>query len=222
MSPMRYPYSRLVFAAGLAAALSLSSLGIAADMPMPPAPSTDLTKIPKATYALDPNHVNVVFKISHLGFSTFIGRFNTIGGELAFNSSKPEKSKLTVKIDPASVDTKVAKLDEHLKGEDFFNVAKFPEVTFKSAKIEKLSESTGKVTGDLTLHGVTKPVTLDVVFHGAGLFPMTGAMTLGFDAEAKIKRSDFGIDKYIPMVGDEVTLIIEAEFHVPPPAEKKP
>jgi polyisoprenoid-binding protein YceI len=225
MSSLRVPLlaAGLTVALGLSA-IGLSTIGLAADQPaqaptMPPGPSTNLTAVPKGTYMLDPSHANVVFKISHLGFSTFIGRFNTIGGELDLNSKKPEKSKLNVKIDPASVDTKVAKLDEHLKGADFFDVAKYPAVTFKSTKIEKLTDSTGKVTGDLTLHGVTKPVTLDVVFHGAAPHMMTKAMTLGFDAETKIKRSDFGITAFVPAVGDEVTLLIEAEFSLP--AEKK-
>jgi polyisoprenoid-binding protein YceI len=205
-----------LLAAGLAAFLCVSSIALAADQPAaPPAPTTDLSAVPKGDYVMDLSHTNVIFKVNHLGFSTFIGRFNTASGALAFNSKRPEKSKLTVKLDPASVDTKVAKLDEHLKGADFFDVAKFPAVTFKSTKIEKLTDTTGKVTGDLTLHGVTKPVTLDVTFHGAGPHAMSKAMTLGFGAKTTIKRSDFGISTYVPMVGDEVMLIIESEFNQP-------
>ena len=219
MPSLRVP----LLAAGLTAALTFSSFGLAADQPAPAAPagpSTDLSAVPKATYNLDPAHTNIIFVINHLGFSNMIGRFDTIGGALDFNSKKPEKSKLTVKVDAASVDTKVAKLDEHLKGADFFDVAKYPDIKFKSTKVEKLSDSTGKITGDLTLHGVTKPVTLDVTFHGAGPHMMTKAMVLGFGAKATIKRSDFGISQYVPMVGDEVTLIIESEFDQPVPEKK--
>ena len=224
---MTFDSSRILAAGGLAVMLAFSSAAFAADQPAaappapPPGPSTDATIVPKGTYTLDPAHTNVIFKISHLGFSNFIGRFDTIGGELTFNGKKPEKSKLNVKVDPASVDTKVAKLDEILKSDGFFDVAKFPAVTFKSTKVEKLTDTTGKVTGDLTLHGVTKPVVLDVTFHGAGANPMSKAMILGFAAQTTIKRSDFGITKYAPMLGDDVTLIIETEFGPPPAPEKK-
>ena len=211
--------THLVLAGCFAAALALTPLARAADMPAPPAPSTDLTNIPKGDYKLDPDHANVVFQISHLGYSTFIGRFDKITGDLNFNSAKPEKSKLKVTVDAGSIDTKVAALDEHLKKADFFDTAKYPEITFKSTKVEKLSDSTGRVTGDLTLHGVTKPVTLDVTFHGGGANPMMKKVILGFGAVTKIKRSDFGISQYVPMVGDEVTLIIEAEFDQAPEAK---
>jgi polyisoprenoid-binding protein YceI len=203
-------------AVGLGAFLALSSAALAADAPaaapQPALSSTDLTKVAKGSYALDPDHANVIFEISHLGFSEYIGRFDKISGTLDFNNTKPEKSKLKVSIDTASIDTKVAALDTHLKTADFFDATKYPEIKFKSTKVEKLSDTTGKVTGDLTLHGVTKPVTLDVTFHGAGTHPMTKKSVIGFGARGTIKRSDFGMDKYISMVGDEVTLVIESEF----------
>lgn len=215
------PSPRLpLLAAGLAAVLSLSSFALAQDQP-PPAPTTELSAVPKGKYTVDLGHTNVLFKVSHLGFSTFIGRFDTISGELELNPKKPEKSKLTAKIDPASVNTKVDKLDEHMKNEDFFNVAKYPAITFKSTKIEKLTDTTGKVTGDLTMLGVTKPVTFDVTFHGFGLHPFTKAPTLGFAAKTVVKRSEFGMTKYAPGIGDEVTVVIQSEFNKPAPAEKK-
>ena len=104
------------------------------------------------------------------------------------------------------------KLDEKLKSDAFFDTAKFPTATFKSTTIEMTGADTGKLAGDLTLHGVTKPVTLDVAFNGAGTPPMTKLYIVGFDAVGKLKRSDFGITNYIPLVGDEVELVISAEF----------
>jgi polyisoprenoid-binding protein YceI len=205
--------AQFALAAGFAAALALSTYAFGADAPpAPPAVSTDLTNIPSDKYSLDPNHANVVWQISHMGFSTLMGRFDKIAGTLDFNSKKPEKSKLKVTLETASIDSKVPALDTHLKGEDFFQADKYPEIKFKSTKIEKLSDSTGKVTGDLTLHGVTKPITLDVIFHGGGTHPMTKKAVIGFDAKTTIKRSEFGMEKYVQFVGDDVTLLISAEF----------
>ena len=104
------------------------------------------------------------------------------------------------------------KLDAKLKSDAFFDVAKFPKATFKSTNIELTGEGTGKLTGDLTLHGVTKPVTLDVTFNGAGTAPMTQLYVIGFDAVGTLKRSDFGIKNFVPLVGDEVKLVISCEF----------
>ena len=103
-------------------------------------------------------------------------------------------------------------MDAHLKSPDFFDAAKFPTASFKSTKIEVTGPSSGKITGDLTLHGVTKPVTLNASFNGGGINPMSKAYVLGFNATGTVKRSEFGISTYVPAVGDEVTLTISAEF----------
>ncbi len=176
------------------------------------APSTSLETTPSGTYKIDNSHTNVLFSLSHMGFSNYYGRFNVIEGSLNFDAKSPEKSKVDVKIDIASIDTNSAELEKKLVGADWFDAAKFPNATFTSTKIEKLSEATGKIYGDLTIHGVTKPVVMDVVFNGAGQNPIVAVQQLGFSAKTKIKRSDFGVAQYIPMVGDEVTLTIEAEF----------
>lgn len=172
----------------------------------------NLTEIPGGKYKLDGSHANVVFLISHAGFSTYVGRFNTVEGNLKFNTTKPTKSTLSVVIDANSVDTISDALDEHLRKADFFEVEKYPTIKFKSTKIEKIDDQTGKVTGDLTLHGVTKPVTFDVTFNGGGVFGPTKAYRVGFSARTAIKRSDFGMTTYLQFLGDDVSLIIEAEF----------
>ncbi len=184
------------------------------------APSTSLDGVPSGKYMIDNSHTNVLFGLSHMGFSQYYGRFNVITGTLEFDAKAPEKSKLDVKIDIASIDTNSAELEKKLVGADWFDAAKFPSATFVSTKVEKTSATKGKVTGDLTIHGVTKPVVLDVTFNGAGQNPIAAVPQLGFSATTKIKRSDFGVAQYVPMVGDEVTLTIESELQLP--ADTKP
>lgn len=176
-------------------------------------PSTALDKTPSGRYALDASHTSVLFNLSHLGFSHYFGRFNTVEGTLEFNAAAPEKSTLAVTIDVASIDTNNAELEGKLKGPEWFDAQKFPKATFTSTSIEKLSDTKGKLTGNLTLHGITKPVVLDVTFNGAGTNPFSAEQALGFSAQGDIKRSDFGIAAYLPAVGDVVTLTIETEFH---------
>ena len=177
-------------------------------------PSTTLENTPSGTYTLDPSHANILFGVSHLGFSHYYGRFDKIDGTLKFDAKAPENSTLTVTTDVASIDTNNQKLEGELKSAQWFDATKFPTATFTSTKVEKLSPTTGKLYGNLTLHGVTKPVVLDVTFNGAGTNPIVAIQQLGFSAKGTIKRSDFGITQYIPMVGDEVALTIEAEFHL--------
>ena len=177
-------------------------------------PKSLLDKATSGTYSIDPTHTNVLFSLSHLGFSNYYGRFDTIAGNLVFDAKDPEKSKLDVTIDVASIDTNNEKLQGELKGPQWFDAAKFPTATFTSTSIEKLSPTSGKVTGNLTLHGVTKPVTLDVTLNGAGSNPIMKVEELGFSAKTTISRSDFGVSQYVPMVGDNVTLIIESELHL--------
>ncbi len=162
-------------------------------------------------YKVDPAHTSVAFIINHVGFSNLIGRFNTVAGDLTFDKDAVEKSTLAVTIDTASVDTNHAKRDEHLKSPDFFNTKEFPKLTFKSTRIEKTGATTGKLYGDMTLLGVTKPVVLDVTFNKDGVSPASKLETAGFSARGTLKRSDFGMKYGVPAIGDEVTLLIEAE-----------
>ena len=178
------------------------------------APSTALDAATSGTYEIEPTHTSVLFGISHLGFSQFHGRFNTVSGEMNFDAKAPEQSSVNITIDIASIDTNHAELEGKLKGDEWFDAATFATATFKSTKVEKLTDTTGKVTGDLTLHGVTKPVTLDVTFNGSGNNPFSNKPMLGFSAKGAIKRSDFGISAFIPMVGDDVSLAIESELQL--------
>lgn len=184
--------------------------------PEPPAPPTlDLSKAPSGIYTIDKGHAFILYKISHLGFSNYRGRMDDFDSQLTFDAKDPEKSSLSVVINTASTDSNNPKLDDHYHN-TFFNIAKFPTATFKSTKVTKTGPDTGKVEGELTLLGVTKPVTLDVKFHGYGIMPFVKKETLGFSAVAHIKRSDFGMTAYLPMVGDDVDLEIEAEYSYAP------
>lgn len=165
-----------------------------------------------ATYTLDPGHTQVVFSWNHFGYSNPTAQFRKIEGTLDFDAAQPTRASVQVTIPLASVNSNVEKLDEHLQAEDFFDSAKYPEATFKSTKVEQgAGENRLKVTGDLTLHGVTKPIVLDVTVNKAGEHPMRKVPAAGFDATATIKRSEFGITKYVPMVSDDITLRITTE-----------
>ncbi|MDV7339552.1 YceI family protein [Terasakiella sp. A23] len=165
-------------------------------------------------YTFDKSHTSIEFYINHLGFSNFQGEFQDFDGTLIFDEAKPENSSVDVTIDVNSVDTDVDKLDAHLKAADFFNVAKHPSMTFKSKSIAVTGEKTGKITGDFTLLGVTKEVTLDVTLNKSANHPMMKVPAVGFSATGMIKRSDFGMTTYVPAVGDEVTIRIETEAQV--------
>jgi len=164
------------------------------------------------TYEMDTSHTHAGFKISHLGFSETYGNFRDVTGTLKLNADKPEDAKLNVTIKTASIDSGFDARDEHLRKDDFLNVEKFPTMTFTSTKVERTSDTTADVMGDLTLLGVTKPLTLKVTLNKIGENPMNKKATAGFSATGSLKRSDFGLTTYLPAIGDEVTLLISSEF----------
>ncbi len=168
--------------------------------------------VPSGTYEMDKTHAYILFSYSHLGLSFPVVRFNDFDVDLNFDAQDPSKSSLMVTIEAASVDSGVEKLDDHLKSADFFDAAAYPRMTFKATSIEVTGENTGRVMGDLTIKEVSKPVTLDVTLNKAFQHPMKNKPALGFSATGRLKRSDWGLDKYVPVVSDEVTLRIEAEF----------
>lgn len=166
-----------------------------------------------APYTIDTGHTHVGFKVSHLGFSDTYGTFNNVAGTIDLDRDNPEKSSVNVDIRTASIDTNHEKRDEHLRGPDFFDVGKFPDITFKSTKVERTGDKTAKVTGDLTMMGVTKQVTLDTTLLASGPYPLDKSVTAaGFNATTTIKRSDFGMTAYVPMISDEVEITISTEL----------
>ena len=166
------------------------------------------------TYTLDPNHTNINWTANHFGFSNPSGRFGVKEGTLVIDEAAPANSTVNVTIDVTGLVTGIPKFDEHLKSADFLDAAKFGEATFKSTKVEPGPDNTAKVTGDLTLHGVTKPVVLDVKLNKQGEHPMNKKKTVGFSGSTTIKRSEFGIDMHVPAVSDEVKITIESEASV--------
>jgi polyisoprenoid-binding protein YceI len=164
-------------------------------------------------YTLDPQHTAVVWNISHLGFSTPSGKFMA-GGTLELDEAKPQNSKVNVVIQMAGLVTGLEELDKHLKGKLFFDTTQFPTATFVSDKVVMGNKKTAKIYGILTLHGVSKPITLDVTFNKTGVNPINNKKTVGFSATAQLKRSDFEINTLLPDVGDEVKLNIQAEAYL--------
>lgn len=168
---------------------------------------------PSGTYEIDPSHSKVGFEIAHLVISSVEGRFNQFAGEIVI-SDKPETSRVNAKIDMASIDTGMKKRDDHLRGADFFDAGKYPDMTFQSKKITK--DGSGiHILGDLTIHGVTKEVTLDGKLFGV-VKDMSGNDRIAAQASTQINRKDFGLtwNKLIeagPVVGDEVTISLRIE-----------
>lgn len=162
-------------------------------------------------YTLDKPHTQIVFTVNHLGFSHSMGKFTDYSGDFTFDRTQPENSKVAVTIKATSLDLSDEKWNEHMKGPDFFNVEKFPEITFKSTGIKKLSDTTADITGDLTMLGVTKPVTLHTTHNKSDKFPFGEKYVSGFSARGTLKRSDFGMTYGLPAVGDDVELTIEVE-----------
>jgi polyisoprenoid-binding protein YceI len=164
------------------------------------------------TYTFEPEHTQGVVRWNHLGFANPTAQFNNVQGTLEFDQADPGRSSVMVTIPLTSMSTGVPGLNEDFQSSDFFDFAKFPAATFKSSKVEKgATPGTLKVVGDLNLHGITKPVALDVTINKVGTNPRNQVPTVGFEAIATLKRSDFGLGLYVPQVSDEVHLHITAE-----------
>lgn len=161
-------------------------------------------------YTVDSSHTYPQFSVSHLGFSIQRGQFQNTTGTVALDLEKRTGS-VDIKVDTNSLNSGFAKRDEHLKGDAFFNVQKFPAITFKSKKLVFSGKTLKSVEGDLTLLGVTKPVTLAVSHFHSGVNPISQKATVGAEASAKIKRSDYGMKTFLPAVGDDITINIQIE-----------
>jgi polyisoprenoid-binding protein YceI len=170
--------------------------------------ATSLPAFAAQTFNLDWEHTQVSFTYDHFGFSNPSSRLEQIKGTLELDQTDWSKSSVTVTMPLAGLHSGVEKLDKDLLSEKFFDAAKFPDITFKSTKVEKTGDHQLKVSGDLTAHGVTKPVTLDVKVNKIAENAMKNTTTAGFDADTSFKRSDFGVAAYVPKVSDEVRVHI--------------
>ncbi len=169
------------------------------------------------SWILDTAHTSVKFSARHMMISTVTGQFSKVSGTVDFDEAQPEKTQIYVKIAADSIDTKDAQRDAHLKSPDFLDVANYPYIEFKSTRVERTGENTARLHGDLTIRGVTKPVTLDVEFLGKARSPW-GTWSVGFEATGKINREDWGLTWNVVLetggwlVGKEVKIDIAAEF----------
>ncbi|MHA7772516.1 YceI family protein [Roseibium sp. M-1] len=162
-------------------------------------------------YDFDKSHANLAFSYNHLGYSTTEGRFGNWDGTLLIDKDDPSKSSIEFTIDITSLDTFFPDRNAHFLSPDFFDSAKYPTATFKSTKVEKTGDNQLAVTGDLTIKDITKPVTLTVDVTALGEHPMAKKDAAGFSVSTVLKRSDYGMDMYVPYVGDEVTVTFHAE-----------
>ena len=186
--------------------LLLASCASVPETPMPPAaPGEEI-------YAIDPGHTFPSFEISHLGWSTHRGRFNKTSGWITLNRAARSGS-IQLTIDADSIDTGDVRLEERLRKPDFLDTTTFPDITFRSNKLRFEGDALTAVDGDLTLRGVTRPVSLTVSLFRCGKFPVIGTEVCGANAETTIKRADFGISMYPSMIGGDVKLLIQVEAH---------
>lgn len=166
------------------------------------------------TYQVDPRHTQIVFSVSHFGLSHFDGIVAGASGSLTLDPAKPAASKLDVEVATDTLYTPVEKLTGELKDANWLDAEKFPKAHFVSTKIVQTGRDDAVIEGQLTLHGVTKPLTLHAHLVGAGVNPIDNAYTVGFEGKGVIKRTDFGIKTYAPMIGDNVNVTINAAFEL--------
>lgn len=166
------------------------------------------------TYVSEPTHRYITFSYLHQGLSRPMLRWRNWEGTLDWNAEDPTESSINVTIDATSIDSGVDVFDGHLNGDKFFNTAENPEITFVSTAVESTGATTGKVTGDLTMMGVTKPVILDVIYNTSSFDERNNVYKIGFSGTTQINRSDFGLGLYVPYISDEVDIQIEAEFEM--------
>lgn len=204
------------FAGTLRAAFSALALLIASSLCYA---GTPYAEMPAGKYTLDKTHAQLHWRVSHLGLINYTARFTDFDATLVYDPKDPEKSSLEATVNPLSLETdypypEETDFDKKLsEGKDWLNGKKFPTIKFTSTELKKIDDKTGTITGNLNFLGVTKPMTLNVTFNGAmAKQPFSKKPTLGFSAVGKIKRSDWGLTTYVPNIGDEVELLIEAEF----------
>ncbi len=174
--------------------------------------ATGIVKLAAGSYQLDSRHTSVLFKINHLGFTDYVGRFNKMDAQLEFDPKQLHSAKLSAVIDIASIDVNNPDLEETLRGASWFEAEKYPQAVFTTTSVQPINENSADFSGDLSLHGVTRPFVLHVTFNGGGTDLLTGSYTLGFTASGQLSRSEFGISYLVPAIADQVKIEVFAEF----------
>jgi polyisoprenoid-binding protein YceI len=172
----------------------------------------DPATVPTGTFRSDPNHTLVTFDVNHFGFTEFYGTFPKATGTLTLNRDAVRDGFVDVTVPIARVSTTNETLDGELRSAEWFDAQRFPTARFVSRRVVRTGPRSARIEGSVTLHGVTRPMTLVADFRGAGVNPLSKAYTVGFKATGHLRRSDFGVAKYVPLVGDDVTLTIAAAF----------
>jgi len=176
-------------------------------------PETSVQELRAGQYTLDKDHATLMFKINHLGFSSYIGRFNKFDANLDFDPENIADASLEVIVNTSSIDVNNTEFSEELRGSDWFDVATFPQAVFRTTSLLESNENSFVFAGDLTLLGVTQPVTLNVDFHGGGRNFLTRKYTLGFSGDVNFQRSAFGLDNLVAFgIGDDIELELHVEF----------
>ena len=206
--PIHTKRQALPLALLLAISLSLSACAAL----ITPKVEQSVSKLRAGQYSLDKAHATLLFKVKHMGLSTYVGRFNKLDASLDFDPANIANSKLSAVIQVASLDINNPGLKGDLMGAKWFNLANHPEVVFETTSVKELDQSSFEFTGDLSWRGVTKPMTLRATFHGGASNILTGKYTIGFSAKGSFLRSDFGMDAFIPLVGNEIEIETYAEF----------
>jgi polyisoprenoid-binding protein YceI len=177
-----------------------------------PTVEPDVVKLKAGQYSLDASHATLLFKIQHLGLSTYVGRFNQFDASLEFDPQNIAAARLSAIIEIDSLDINDSDLKDDLMGRAWFRQSEFPQAKFVSSTVRPLSDTEFEFSGVLDWRGEQKPISVTATFHGGASNILTGKYTLGFSAKGAFSRSDFGMDKFVPLVGDEVTIEAYAEF----------
>ncbi|CAN7416955.1 YceI family protein [Phenylobacterium sp. LjRoot225] len=172
--------------------------------------TTDPAKTPAGQYELDKRHASLIVRVGHMGFSHYTMRFTGLSGSFVYDPASWQTTKATITVDPKSIDTTENSFDRTVAG--YFEPDKYPVIQFVSTELKSTGDGQGELTGDLTLHGVTKPVTLKVVFNGAGPGLLGAGIRMGFSGVGRIKRSEFNVTGGRPWASDDVDLMFEVEF----------
>lgn len=194
--------------------LACSVLLMSCDRLLTPDQTTEITELRSGNYTLDSDHAALLFKINHLGFSTFLGRFTDFDATLDFDPENIENSSMEVVVNMASINVNLPEFEEELRGDNWLDTEAYPQAVYRTTEfVEFVDENTFIFAGDLTFHGVTAPVNLEINFHGGGRNFLTRSYTVGFSASATFLRSEFGADRFTSFgVGDEIELEIHVEF----------
>ncbi|MEX3785950.1 YceI family protein [Paraburkholderia sp. BR14374] len=206
-SPVRTAWLRALLGATLLGAMACTPIQV-----LTHSVSQNEARVPPGRYDIDQDHTSITFDIDHFKYTRFTMRFNRKQGELDWNDGGLDHSTASVAIDAASIDTNVPLLDKMVKSDSMLDVARYPQIRFASTRFERTGEARGTLSGDLTIRGVTQPVTLDVTFNGFAPDPLTKKDTLGFSADGHFSRAKFGLTTWYPAVGDDIHVRIQAEF----------